>query len=197
IEGVGFDLYVRLVGEAVAKFRGEETEPEADMRIELPVDAHLPADYVDHERLRLEAYRKLAAATDEAQLREVLDELTDRYGPYPEPVGVLADVARLRIRARASGVNDIVMQGNFIRFGPVELSDSQVVRLKRLYPKSLLKPALRSVLVPKPMAGSGFDSKEMTDSDILRWAHQFLDAILPVIESEATGTKEAGAAKDG
>ena len=197
IEGVGFDLYVRLVGEAVAKFRGEETEPEADMRIELPVDAHLPADYVDHERLRLEAYRKLAAATDEAQLQEVLDELTDRYGPYPEPVGVLADVARLRIRARASGVNDIVMQGNFIRFGPVELSDSQVVRLKRLYPKSLLKPALRSVLVPKPMSGSGFDSKEMTDSDILRWAHQFLDAILPVVESEATEVKEAGAAKNG
>ena len=197
IEGVGFDLYVRLVGEAVAKFRGEDTEPEADMRIELPVDAHLPADYVDHERLRLEAYRKLAAATDEAQLQEVLDELIDRYGPYPEPVGVLADVARLRIRARASGVNDIVVQGNFIRFGPVELADSQVVRLKRLYPKSLLKPALRSVLVPKPMAGNGFDAKEMTDSDILRWAHQFLDAIVPVVVSEAREVTEPAAAKNG
>jgi transcription-repair coupling factor (superfamily II helicase) len=186
IEGVGFDLYVRLVGEAVAKFRGEETEPEADMRLELPVDAHLPAEYVDHERLRLEAYRKLAAAANEDELQEVLDELVDRYGPYPAPVGVLADVARLRIRARASGVSDIVAQGNFIRFGPVELADSQVVRLKRLYPKALLKPALRSVLVPKPMAGTGFDANEMTDSDILRWAHQFLDAILPVVESEAT-----------
>src|SRR5699024_6866503 len=93
IEGVGFDLYVRLVGEAVAKFRGEDTEPEADMRIELPVDAHLPAEYVAHERLRLEAYRKLAAAADEAELQEVLDELVDRYGPYPESVTVLADVA--------------------------------------------------------------------------------------------------------
>ena len=190
IEGVGFDLYVRLVGEAVAKFRGEDTEPEADMRIELPVDAHLPAEYVAHERLRLEAYRKLAAAADEAELQEVLDELVDRYGPYPESVTVLADVARLRIRARASGVNDIVMQGNFVRFGPLELADSQVVRLKRLYPKSLLKPALRSVLVPKPVAGTGFDAKEMTDSDILRWAHQFLDAIVPVVQSEAAEDPE-------
>ncbi|MDN5586286.1 MAG: transcription-repair coupling factor [Brevibacterium sp.] len=189
IEGVGFDLYVRLVGEAVANFRGEDTEPEADMRIELPVDAHLPAEYVAHERLRLEAYRKLAAAANESELQEVLDELVDRYGPYPEAVGVLADVARLRIRAKASGVNDIVMQGNFVRFGPLELEDSQVVRLKRLYPKSLLKPAIRSVLVPKPMAGSGFDAKEMTDSDILRWAHQFLDAIVPVVASEVV---EAG-----
>ncbi|PAK93110.1 transcription-repair coupling factor [Brevibacterium casei CIP 102111] len=184
IEGVGFDLYVRLVGEAVANFRGEDTEPEAEMRIELPVDAHLPAEYVDHERLRLEAYRKLAAAANEDELQEVLDELVDRYGPYPEAVGVLADVARLRIRARASGVNDIVVQGNFVRFGPVELEDSQVVRLKRLYPKSLLKPAIRSVLVPKPMDGNGFGAKEMTDSDILRWAHQFLDAILPVVPAE-------------
>ncbi len=135
IEGVGFDLYVRLVGEAVANFRGEDTEPEAEMRIESPVDAHLPAEYVDHERSRLEAYRKLAAAANEDELQEVLDELVDRYGPYPEAVGVLADVARSRIRARASGVNDIVVQGNFVRFGPVELEDSQVVRLKRLYPK--------------------------------------------------------------
>ncbi|MCI4011437.1 transcription-repair coupling factor [Brevibacterium sp. ZH18] len=184
IEGVGFDLYVRLVGEAVANFRGEDTEPEADMRIELPVDAHLPAEYVDHERLRLEAYRKLAAATNEKELQEVLDELVDRYGPYPEAVGVLADVARLRIRAKASGVNDIVVQGNFVRFGPLELADSQLVRLKRLYPKSLLKPTIRSVLVPKPMDGNGFGAKEMTDSDILRWAHQFLDAIVPVVVSE-------------
>ncbi|WP_309132833.1 transcription-repair coupling factor [Brevibacterium sp.] len=187
IEGVGFDLYVRLVGEAVANFRGEATEPEAEMRIELPVDAHLPAEYVEHERLRLEAYRKLAAAANEEELREVLDELVDRYGPCPDPVGVLADVARLRIRAKASGINDIVMQGNFIRFGPVELADSQVVRLKRLYPKSLLKPTIRSVLVPKPMTGDGFGAKEMTDSDILRWAHQFLDAIVPVVESEPVG----------
>ena len=184
IEGVGFDLYVRLVGEAVANFRGEDTEPEADMRIELPVDAHLPAEYVDHERLRLEAYRKLAAAANEDELQEVLDELVDRYGPYPEAVGVLADVARLRIRAKASDINDIVLQGNFVRFGPLELEDSQLVRLKRLYPKSLLKPAIRSVLVPKPMDGDGFGAKEMTDSDILRWAHQFLDAIVPVVASE-------------
>src|SRR5699024_7302496 len=59
IAGLGFDLSARLVGEAVAKFRGQDTEPEADMRTELPVDAPLPAEYVAHERLRLEAYRKL------------------------------------------------------------------------------------------------------------------------------------------
>ncbi len=62
IQGVGFDLYIRLVGEAVADYRGEAEEKAAEMKIELPVNAHLPHDYVPGERLRLEAYRKLAAA---------------------------------------------------------------------------------------------------------------------------------------
>ena len=162
---------------------GEAQEEEKEMRIELPVDAHIPTDYVDHERLRLEAYRKLAAATGEEEIREVLAELTDRYGTPPEAVDVLADVARLRIRARASGITDIVIQGNFIRFGPVEdLPDSQIARLKRMYPKSLIKPAVRSILVPKPVGGTGFDRREVVDSEILAWAHQFLEAILPVEE---------------
>ena len=76
IEGVGFDLYVRLVGEAVADFKGEgETRAPAEIKIELPVDAHLPHDYVPGERLRLEAYRKLAAVVDEEELAEVEAEL--------------------------------------------------------------------------------------------------------------------------
>jgi transcription-repair coupling factor (superfamily II helicase) len=196
IEGVGFDLYIRLVGEAVANFRGEDTHEEPEMRIELPVDAHIPTDYVEHERLRLEAYRKLAAASGEEQIQEVLAELADRYGPPPASVGVLADVARLRIRARASGITDIVMQGNFIRFGPVEdLPDSQIARLRRMYPKSLIKPAVRSLLVPKPVAGNGFDRREVVDSDILTWARSFLDAILP--EPEIVQGTEVPAATAG
>ena len=68
IAGVGFDLYVRLVGEAVASFRGDTDDSPTEIKIELPVDAHLPHDYVPHERLRLEMYKKLAAVADEAQL---------------------------------------------------------------------------------------------------------------------------------
>ena len=192
---MGFDLYIRLVGEAVANFRGESQEEEPEMRIELPVDAHIPTDYVEHERLRLEAYRKLAAAGEEKQIRSVLEELTDRYGTPPDAVGVLADVARLRIRARKSGVSDIVSQGNFIRFGPVEdLPDSQIARLKRMYPKSLIKPAVRSVLVPKPVSGGGFDSREVVDSEILTWAHQFLEAIMPVEDEETESLESAASA---
>ena len=198
IEGVGFDLYVRMVGEAVANFKGEAQEEAPEMRIELPTDAHLPTSYVEHERLRLEAYRKLAGATTEEEITEVLAELTDRYGLFPSEVEVLADVARLRIRARASGVTDIVMQGNNIRFGPVELADSQVVRLKRLYPKSLIKPAIRSVLVPKPQTGEGFAKEDVTDAALIQWCLAFLNAMLPVTAAEpaAQSSESAPAAQD-
>lgn len=184
IEGVGFDLYIRMVGEAVADFKGDGEEELPPMKVELPIDAHLPTDYVEHERLRLEAYRKLASAETEEALQEVLEELTDRYGPYPDEVAVLADVARLRIRARQSGISDIVTQGNFIRFGPAELAEWQVVRLKRLYPKALIKPALRSILVPKPVSpGKGFDKRELTGSELLEWCRTLLDQVFPLDEA--------------
>ena len=87
IEGVGFDLYVRMVGEAVGAFKGERPEEEPEVKIDLPIDAHLPIEYIAVERLRLEMYRKLAEARDDARLDEVVAEMTDRYGEPPDPGG--------------------------------------------------------------------------------------------------------------
>ena len=68
IADVGFDLYVRLVGEAVADFKGTTADELAEVRIELPVDAHLPHDYIPSERLRLEMYRRLAEVPSDADV---------------------------------------------------------------------------------------------------------------------------------
>ena len=155
IAGVGFDLYVRMIGEAVTELKGDGPAERPEVRVELPVNAHIPHDYVSGERLRLEAYTRIAAIDSPEDAAEVRDELADRYGPPPEPVASLLDVARLRSRARRAGLTDIVQQGTFIRFSPVELPDSRQVRVQRLYPKTVLKPATRSMLVPVPRAGSG------------------------------------------
>jgi len=177
IEGVGFDLYVRLVGEAVAAFRGEgESEP-LEIKVELPVDAHLPHDYVPGERLRLEMYRKLAAVPDESGLVAIREELQDRYGEPPLPAQVLLEVARLRTVARAAGVADISAQGSFVRFGPVELRESQQLRLQRLYPGSVVKPALRTVLVPAPRTAR-VGGQPLRDGAILDWATGVLRHVL-------------------
>ncbi|GAA4876991.1 transcription-repair coupling factor [Serinicoccus chungangensis] len=178
IEGVGFDLYVRLVGEAVSAFKGEGQAPPAEVKIELPVDAHLPHDYVPGERLRLEAYRKLAQVGDEEGLELIREELVDRYGAPPPPVQTLLEVARLRTVARAAGISDIAVQGQLVRFAPVEnLRDSQQLRLTRVYKGTIIKPALRQILVPVPKTAP-VGGKPLRDQDILDWASQLIHAVL-------------------
>jgi transcription-repair coupling factor (superfamily II helicase) len=183
IAGVGFDLYVRMVGEAVADYRrqletgGIEEEPPLEVKIELPVDAHVPHDYAPGERLRLQAYRAIASANSEEDIKAVREELTDRYGKVPEPVENLLLVAGLRMLARACGVGEIVLQGNNIRFAPVELRESQELRLKRLYPGSVVKPAVHQVLVPRPKTAK-VGGKPLVGRELLGWVGEFLASIL-------------------
>src|SRR5699024_1718611 len=130
--------------------------------VDLPVDAHLPHDYLAVERLRLEAYRKLATAGTTDEVDEVLAELNDRYGPPPQQVQHLAAVARFRLLARAYGLSDVSLQGRHIRFSPIELADSKQLRLKRRYPEAVYKPATRTISVPRP-AGAGLGSAPVRD----------------------------------
>ncbi|MGX1883229.1 transcription-repair coupling factor [Streptomyces sp. NPDC055287] len=182
IAGVGFDLYIRMVGEAVADYRAAvdgqvEEEPALEVKIELPVDAHVPHDYAPGERLRLQAYRAIASANSEDDIRAVREELTDRYGKLPEPVENLLLVAGLRMLARACGVADITLAGPNIRFGPVELRESQELRLKRLYPRTVLKPATHQILVPRPTTGQ-IGGKPVVGRELLAWTGEFLTTIL-------------------
>ncbi len=176
IADVGFDLYIRLVGEAVAEYRGDDSEPDPEVRIELPIDAHLPADYVESERLRLEMYKRLAEVRAEADLKGVEAELHDRYGTPPAAVGNLLEVARFRMVARNAGLREIVSQGNHIRFGPADLADSKKLRLQRLYPRSLVKETANFILVPRPMS-STVGGPPITDSALLAWCTKVINDV--------------------
>ena len=178
IAEVGFDLYIRLVGEAVADFRGEDVEPEPETKIELPVDAHLPNDYVESERLRLEMYKRLAAVTSHADLAAVRDELVDRYGEPPAPVEALLAVARFRIEARDRGIHEVVAQGTMIRFAPADLADSAQLRLSRLYPGSQVRKASGFILVPRPTTRP-IGGQPITDAALLQWASKVLADVFP------------------
>jgi transcription-repair coupling factor (superfamily II helicase) len=187
IAGVGFDLYLRMVGEAVAEFRGADMDSpgagsRAEMRIELPVDAHLPHDYIPGERLRLEAYTRLAAVADEEQLGAVRAELADRYGPPPTPVDTLFAVASFRLAAQARGLTEVVQQGKQLRFGPVELPESAALRLARLYPGTLIKPAGSTILVPRP-ATARVGGEPLRDVALLTWCRDLLTVLGPIIVS--------------
>ncbi|TGO04193.1 transcription-repair coupling factor [Serinibacter arcticus] len=196
IAGVGFDLYIRMVSEAVMRYRGEEVEELADVTIELPIDAHIPHDYVPHERLRLEAYTKIAAAAGPADVAAVRDELTDRYGPVPTSVELLFRVSDLRTLARSVGVAGVTIQGQFIRFAPVDLPESAQLRLKRLYPRSILKPAIRTILVPAPMTAR-LGGEVQRDGAIIDWVTAVLKGVVGADVSAAAAVAVGSAASRG
>jgi transcription-repair coupling factor (superfamily II helicase) len=177
IADVGFDLYVRLVGEAVTEFKGESEVELNEVRIELPVDAHLPHGYIPSERLRLEMYKRLAEVRSDEDVDAINEELLDRYGEPPVEVVSLLLVARFRARARAAGVGEVTIAGKNVRFAPVSLPESRVVRLKRLYPGALVKDQLDTILVPRPVS-KGFPAKPLDGIALLEWARGVIDAVV-------------------
>jgi len=194
IADVGFDLYVRLVGEAVNEFRQDGTgvEQPIEVKIELPIDAHLPHDYIQSERLRLEMYKRMAEVRSDDDVRLLREELLDRYGTPPDPVARLLSVASFRARARDAGISEVTAQGKYIRFHPVELPESRVVRLNRLYPKSLYKAPVRTMLVPRPQP-VGFGAQAPRDEELLDWTRQVIDSVIQPGDGQPGSQNWAGA----
>lgn len=177
IAGVGFDLYLRMVGEAVADFKGEQDTTPQEVKVELPVNAHFSHEYIPGERLRLEAYRNLAHAADTEAVAAVVEELQDRYGELPEAAQNLVAVANFRNKAREYGVFEIMLMGKNIKFGPVdELADSRGMRLKRMYPGATFRAPLKALMVPRPKT-QAVTGKDLVDAELLEWAGQFIDHI--------------------
>ncbi|MBL1079569.1 transcription-repair coupling factor [Nocardia sp. 2] len=190
VAGVGFDLYVRLVGEAVEAYRAAADgkpitvdEEAKEVRIDLPVDAHIPPDYIASDRLRLEGYRKLATAQDDSALAGVVEEFVDRYGPLPVEVGRLVSVAKLRLLAREYGLTEIGVTGTTLKVSPLQLPDSKQLRLKRLYPNATYRAATGIVQLPLPRVEDSVGAARVRDVQLL----QFVADLLLALDGKAPG----------
>jgi transcription-repair coupling factor (superfamily II helicase) len=181
IAAVGYDLYVQLVAEAVAEARGEPRPTPPTVALDVPGDAHLPKDYVAAEDARLEAYRRLASVSSDADVEDIGSEWADRYGPLPGPaIGLLA-LARLRTAAMARGIREITMSNvrpggsaqPMARVFPVHLAASAEVRLRRLVPGARYREDLAQLLIPI-RAGE-------LPADVLR---QLLEELIPPHDAE-------------
>ena len=158
IAAVGYDLYVSMVHEAVQELKGEPVREPAEVKLDLPLDANLSAEYVPKEELRLEAYRRLAEVTADAEVDDIRAEWEDRYGPVPDQAAALLDVARLRAEAHRLGVREInVTQGPAFggpawtaRISPLALKTSQQVRLARLFKGAVYKEDPQLLMLPIP-----------------------------------------------
>jgi transcription-repair coupling factor (superfamily II helicase) len=115
--------------------------------------------------------------SSEEDLAAVRAEIDDRYGEPPAQVANLFEVAAFRTRARRAGLGEVAVAGNFIRFAPVELRESQQLRLNRLHPGSIVKPAVRTILVPKPSTAR-VGGQALRDVELLSWCRELVDAVL-------------------
>jgi transcription-repair coupling factor (superfamily II helicase) len=195
IADVGFDLYMRMVGEAVADYKSgymEVDEKNLECKVELPINAHLSDQYVPGERIRLDLYRRLADATSGAVVDEIRDELIDRFGALPEEAQALLKVAQLRALAKSLKLTEVVLQGKHLRLGPVKLPESMQLRLTRLYPGSLYKTATNTVLVTLPTASAWVPSSgatDMVDTSLLKWATEAIEnLVVPTMPMKASKT---------
>ena len=159
IAAVGYDLYVQMVQEAVAELKGEQPREPAEIKLDLPLTANLPVDYVAREDLRLEAYRRLATVALHEEVDDIESEWLDRYGPLPDPAKALLRIGHLRAECARLGIREVAVvsggtgfsgAGFTARLSPLELKASQRVRLSRIAPKAVFKEDSGQLVLPLP-----------------------------------------------
>lgn len=148
---VGFDMYATLLKEEIAKLAGGSVTVETELKVDLPVDAHLPEGYVGDANLRLELYQRIALIRDATHVTAVRDELRDRFGPLPAPAERLIALAAVRAALRRWNVEELAVTARGeLRIAPVELRDSAEIRVSRTFPKARIRQQNRELFLPVP-----------------------------------------------
>ena len=113
MQAVGYDLYCKLLSRAVRLLQGEiEEKPEFETSVECDIDAFIPPEYIPDEYQKLDAYKRIAEITNDSEYRDMQDELTDRYGDIPKEVQALLDIVKLKYRAHAAYITDLVIRSS-------------------------------------------------------------------------------------
>ena len=143
MEAVGYDLYVKMLGQAIATARGEAPAPDkSDCLVDITVDAFLPEDYIPDAAGRIEAYKRIAAIETTTDAEDVLDELIDRYGSPPKSVQGLVDVSLIRVTAARVGIAEIVQRGDQLILYSDIVGPRQLEQVMAQYPHRVLYNAL-------------------------------------------------------
>jgi transcription-repair coupling factor (superfamily II helicase) len=186
IADVGFDLYMRMVGDAVNEYkRGiiDGVEEILECKVELPITAHLSTEYVPSDRLRLDLYRRLADSKSDSDIGAIREELVDRFGPLPKAAERLIRVAKLRNYVKSHGITDFAVQGKYVKVAPLAPSESLELKIQRLYPGSIVKSVTKVVMIARPQSAAwesaaGEHDDEMVDTSLLDWAIELAETLL-------------------
>jgi transcription-repair coupling factor (superfamily II helicase) len=138
VAALGFELYMQMLDEAVQALAGEEEEVAFEpVRMDVSVDAYVPADYIPYEQAKVDVHRRIAGARDVADLALLRDELEDRFGPVPEPLSNLILLQQARIKLGRAGVTVVTFRSGRLAATPVELDSARAKELRRRLPSAL------------------------------------------------------------
>jgi transcription-repair coupling factor (superfamily II helicase) len=165
VAALGFELYMQMLDEAVAAAGDDESHPPGEngshppeelpepVRLDVNVDAYVPADYVPYEQAKIEVHRRVAGAFEVADVEGLREELEDRFGPVPEPLQNLLALQRARIRFGEAGVRTVSFRGDRLAVTPVELDSVRAKRLREELPEALYEAGRSQVSVRVPKEG--------------------------------------------
>jgi transcription-repair coupling factor (superfamily II helicase) len=145
VAALGFELYVELLGEAVAELSGQRRAAVKPVRVEASVDAYVPAAYIEAEALKIDLHRRLALTDTEDELRELHAATEDRYGPLPDPVENLFAIQEAKLKLARLGADYLVFRGGKITVGPLLLGSDELRALRRERDTAVYTTARREV----------------------------------------------------
>jgi transcription-repair coupling factor (superfamily II helicase) len=154
VAALGFELYMQMLDEAVRSMDGDGAAPAEELepvRLDVNVDAYVPAGYIPYEQAKIEVHRRIAAARDVADLGLLRDELDDRFGPLPEPLANLISLQQARIKLGQAGARAVTFRGGRLAVTPIELDSVRAKRIREQIPESLYESGRSqfSVRVPE------------------------------------------------
>ena len=167
MEDVGYDMYMKLLNEAVLEAKGEEVPVKAECSADLAVTANIPERYISSSEQRMDAYRRIAMIRTEEEADDLLDEIIDRYGEPPSGVSALIQIALLRGEAGKAGITDISQKQGNINF---VLKDFDMAKVSVLYNTDMYKKRLKVVAGSKPCLSLKINSK----SHVIDEARKFI-----------------------
>jgi transcription-repair coupling factor (superfamily II helicase) len=151
VAAVGFELYVGMLDEAVRLLAGQAADDTAEpVRMDLPVDAYVPGDYVPYEAAKIEIHRRVAGAREVAQLIVLREELEDRFGPVPAPLDNLIRLQDARIKLGRAGARSVDFRGTLMSVVPIELDSSGAKALRERVPGTVFESGRSTVRVRLP-----------------------------------------------
>jgi len=168
VAAVGFEMYAQMLEEAVHELRGEQAALAPPVRLDLPVTAYVPPDYIAYEASKIDAHRRIARARDLHALGDVKAELSDRFGPPPEPVESLLNLQAIRLKAAELAASSVAYRGKRLQLEGVDLDDEWAARLRAAHERIVYFKQRRAVNA----------HRESSDAHLLGWVEATLDAIL-------------------